>query len=116
MDQSNLVANGQFHGRFLYLGRAQAKLVVLGCEEGVLQCWDVETGTLTHDFVGHKSRVRGLSVTDLPLHEDAVEGKTADSTSLPLLLPSLNDCRLIYVYLWRVQKCGIFSCLARPRA
>jgi len=52
-------------------------LVALGCEEGILQCWDIVSGKMTHDLVGHKIRVRTLSSTDLPLAEDAIEGKNA---------------------------------------
>jgi hypothetical protein len=54
-------------------------LVALGCEEGFLQVWDIVTGEMTHNLIGHKVRVRGLSVTHLPLVEDAVEGKQATS-------------------------------------
>jgi WD40 repeat protein len=60
--------------------------VALGCEEGFLHIWDITTGDMTHNLVGHKFRVRGLSVTHLPYAEDAVEGKKADST-YPSLSP-----------------------------
>jgi WD40 repeat protein len=59
--------------------KKQPKLVALGCEEGFLQVWDIATGEMTHNLIGHKVRVRGLSVTHLPLVEDAVEGKQATS-------------------------------------
>ncbi len=67
----------------------QPTLVAVGAEEGLLRCYDLQSGKQTHEITGHKVRVKGLSTAVIPAQQadSDEEEKTESKLSCEELLP-----------------------------